>query len=146
MAAAAFIAAASMAAASMAEAGEAAGMAGLAWRRLGLAARRLGRRLGRGLLELRLGLGRRLGLGLGSGLGDRGRDRAHRGRDRFAARIWRRTRLLGEAARLDGERPLFWPAAREHLHVSLIWRPVAHAGRHIPGRGVVSQNFLSPST
>ena len=58
---------------------------GPAWmgRRLGLAARRLGR----GLLELRLGLGRRLGLGLGSGLGDRSRGGARWGRDRVAACI-----------------------------------------------------------
>ena len=92
---------------------------GLAWRRLGLAARRLGWRLGRRLLELqRLGLGRWLGLGLGSGLGDCGGDRARRGRDRFTASLWRRSGLLGQAACLDSERPLYGPAAGERLLLS----------------------------
>ena len=97
------------------------GPARMGRRRLGLAARGLGWLgwwLGRRLLELRLG--RRLGLGLGSGLGDRGGDRAHRGRDRIAAGLWRRTGLLGQAARLDGERPLSGPAAREHLLLSIL--------------------------
>ena len=84
---------------------------------LGMAARWLGSWLGRRLLELRLGLGRRLGLG--SGLGACGDGRARWGRDRFAACLWRRPGVLGQAARLDGGRPLSWPTAREHLHVNL---------------------------
>ena len=94
------------------------GPARMGRRRLGLAARWAGVGLGRRLLELRLGLGRRLGLGLGSGLGDRGGDRARRGRDRFAAGLWRRSRLLGQAAGLDSERPLSGPAAGEHLQLT----------------------------
>jgi hypothetical protein len=65
------------------------------------------------------GAGWWLGLGLGSGLGDRGGGCARRGRDRFAAGLWRRSGLLGQAARLDGERPLYGPAARERLLLSL---------------------------
>ena len=128
MAAEAFMGAVSMVVAFTAEGrlGRRLAWRGLAWRRLGparmgwrlgLPARRLGlgRWLGRRLWELRLGLGRRLGLGLGSGLGDRGGDRARRGRDRFAAGLWRRSGLLGQAARLDRWRPLSWPAACQHL-------------------------------
>ena len=113
-------------------------------RRLGLAARWLGRWLGpwlgRRLLELRLGLGRRLGLGLGrrlglglgSGLGDRSHGRARRGRDRFAAGLWRRSWLLGPAAGLDSRRALSWPAPREHLHVTV---SSAVGFRHLRGKG-----------
>ena len=38
------------------------------------------------------------------------------------SRPMRRTRLLGQAARLDGEWPLSGPAAREHLRLSLTGR------------------------
>jgi hypothetical protein len=95
-------------------------------RGVGLSARGLGlgRWLGRRLLELRVGLG------LGSGLGDCGGDRARRGGDRFAAGLRRRTRLLGPAARLDRQRPLYGPPVGQHLHVningaagSLAWPP-----------------------
>ena len=75
----------------------------------GVATRRLGRWLARRLLELRLGLG------LGYGLGDRSRGGPGRGRDRFAAGLWRRSGLLGQAARLDRRRALSWPAACQHL-------------------------------
>jgi hypothetical protein len=91
--------------------------AGRLARRLGVVARglgsRLGRWLGRRLLELRLGLGRRLGLG------HRSHRRASRGRDRFAAGLWRRSRLLGPATGLDSRRTLSWPTAGEHLRVNV---------------------------
>ena len=37
----------------------------------------------------------------------------------IAAGLWRRSGLLGQAAGLDSGRPLSWPAAREHLQLSL---------------------------
>ena len=74
--------------------------------------RGLGWRLGWWVLELRLGLGRRLGLE--SRMGHRRRDRPSRRRVRFAVGLWRRrSGLLGQAARLDGERPLYGSATRE---------------------------------
>src|ERR1700729_4084555 len=56
--------------------------------------------------------------GGGWGLGDHGGGCARRGRDRFAAGLWRRSGLLGQAPRLDSERPLYGPAARERLLLS----------------------------
>ena len=54
--------------------------------------------------------------GWGGGWG--GGDRAHRGRDRFAAGLWWRAGLLGQATRLDGARPLSGQAACQHLLLS----------------------------
>ena len=41
------------------------------------------------------------------------------------AGLWRRPRLLGQAAGLDGERTLSWPAAREHLLLNVDCRTPA---------------------
>jgi hypothetical protein len=106
-AAVALVAAAGMAAAGVGPAG--AGPDGA------VVAGAIGARAGAGAAVVEL----RLGLGLGSWLGDRRGDRARWGRDRFVAGLRRRSRLLGQAARLDGERPLYGPKACERLHVNL---------------------------
>ena len=54
-----------------------------------------------------------------SGLGDRSCGSAGRGRDRVAAGLWRRSGLLGQAARLDAEWPLYGPAACERMLLTL---------------------------
>jgi hypothetical protein len=123
MAAADFTAAASMAVVDfVAAAGEAAVGAGPD----GAAAGVIGAQVGAGAVVgaaavgvAAAGLGWWLGLGLGSGLGDRGGDRARRGRGRFAAGLWRRSGLLGQSARLNSQRPLSWPAACQHLLVTV---------------------------
>jgi hypothetical protein len=50
--------------------------------------------------------------------------------------------LLGQATRLDRERPLYGPAVGEHLHVNLNAAVGRSRGRrHFAGKGVESVNF-----